>query len=147
MDIEVAAEKGINYVTFRPFDNMPQVLINTSKGMQRRQIQSKGERHSLRPNPEWPHISGTGTQALALEQKNPARKEICYGHAPGITWVVESLLLRGCYRHAHARAQISAFVIKQQSYDGRRAAAVGAYALLHVGIRVLGSRELNQQSL
>ena len=105
------------------------------------------ERHSLRQNPEWRHISGTGTQALALEPKNPARKEVCYGHAPGITWVVESLLLRGCYRHAHARAQICAFVIKQQSYDGRRAAAVGAYALLHVGIRVLGSRELNQQSL
>ena len=107
---------------------MSQLLINTGKGIQRKQIQSKGERHSPRQNPAWRPIFGTGTKARALEPKDPARKEVCYGHAPGSTWIEESLLLHGCCRHAHARAQICAVVMKQQGYDGRRVATDGAYA-------------------
>ena len=85
IDIEVAEQKVISYVTRRPSSNMSQLLLNTGKGIQRKQIQSKGER-------------------------------------------LESLLLRGCYRHAHARAQICAVVMKQQGYDGGRVTADRAYA-------------------
>ena len=98
-DIEVSEQRVSSYVTRRPSRNMSQLLINTGKGIERKQIESKGQRHSPRQNPQWGLFFGTGRKARALHPKDSARKEVCYGHATGRTWIVESLLLRACYRH------------------------------------------------
>ena len=73
-DIEVSEQRVSSYVTRRPSRNMSQLLINTGKGIERKQIESKGERHSPRQNPEWrPIFFGTGTKARALASSLPAR--------------------------------------------------------------------------
>ena len=58
MDIEVAAKKRINYVTFRQSNNKTQILVNTGKGTQGRHIQSNGQRARLWQIPEGRHVSG-----------------------------------------------------------------------------------------
>ena len=58
MDIEVAAKKAINYVTFCTSNKMFQVRINTRKDMQRRNIQSNGQRDRPWQIPEGRHNSG-----------------------------------------------------------------------------------------
>ena len=58
MDIQVAAKKIINYVTSRRSSKMSQMLTNTGKGMQRRHIQSNGQRDRPWQIPEGRHSSG-----------------------------------------------------------------------------------------
>ena len=58
MDIEVAAKKVINYVTSRPSNKVSQIRTNTGKGMQRRHIQSNGQRDRPWQIPEGRHNSG-----------------------------------------------------------------------------------------
>ena len=60
---------------------------------------------------------------------------------------MDALLLRVGYPHAHVRTEISAFQIKQQSNDGRRAPAVHVSAPLHIRIQLRSSPELMQQAL
>ena len=73
-DIEVSEQRASSYVTRRPSRNMSQLLINTGKGIERNQIESKGERHSPRQNPQWGLFFGTGTKARALEPKNSTER-------------------------------------------------------------------------
>ena len=64
MDIEVAAKKAINYVTFCTSNNMFPIRINTRKNMQRRNIQSNGERDRPWQIREGHDMSGTDTVTL-----------------------------------------------------------------------------------
>ena len=64
MDIEVAAKKAINYVTFCTSNKMFQVRINTRKDMQRRNIQSNGQRDRPWQIPGGHDISGNDTLPL-----------------------------------------------------------------------------------
>ena len=73
-DIEVSEHRASSYVTRRPARNMSQLLINTGKGIERKQIESKGERHSPRQNPQWGLFCETGPKARALQPQNSTER-------------------------------------------------------------------------
>ena len=68
-DIEVSEQRVSSYVTRRPSRKMSQLLINSGKGIERKQIESKSERHSPRQNPQWGLIVRRGRRHVLFNHK------------------------------------------------------------------------------